>query len=528
MTENHRGRHRQSYNKINHSNKSRYRKNGNKNNSNSQQRDHTIQYEDIEDERPSFSHLKHDLNNVDASMNLERWRSSSTVQRYFGLGYSSTSTVDKQFNTLSITEQQEQKQQQKRPLTTELNDDNDIGFYFDSTPSKINHHYDLNNDKNENNPLIKLNENDDFNDDYKNKNPKRKSRRDNKKKQKGRKIIPGSDIHISLSSDEEDQVHKLDRNNKSLTDFHLLDNDEDDEDDEDGVDEIVNDYLENTDPETWQQFNQWTKNRPVDDQQYGQIHDYDDDDDDILHHHGINYNMNDDDSDSDEDILDFGLSDSEVEDENQNLHAGMHNYYPPTYYSSMQHHLVPQPSNSKRKNSSKSNNYNNKYDTAYQLERIDRRLQVFIMDDSRNTYQLPGMSDYCRRLVQGLATIYRLKLTPELASDGKIYPLLRKSPKTCIPKDRKAIDKHINKKRTIEKAKKKMKKKPKENQSKVSAKPAGKIVGQHAAPIASNNIGHKMMSAMGWKEGQSLGNRNDGILNPIEVKILSKRRGLGS
>lgn len=42
------------------------------------------------------------------------------------------------------------------------------------------------------------------------------------------------------------------------------------------------------------------------------------------------------------------------------------------------------------------------------------------MDGSRDTYQLPGMSDYCRRLVQGLATLYRLKLTPELLSDGKM------------------------------------------------------------------------------------------------------------
>ena len=35
-------------------------------------------------------------------------------------------------------------------------------------------------------------------------------------------------------------------------------------------------------------------------------------------------------------------------------------------------------------------------------------------------------------------------------------------------------------------------------------------------PIAESNIGHKMLSKMGWKEGESLGNnRQDAITEPV-------------
>ena len=39
-------------------------------------------------------------------------------------------------------------------------------------------------------------------------------------------------------------------------------------------------------------------------------------------------------------------------------------------------------------------------------------------------------------------------------------------------------------------------------------------------PISESNIGSKMLKAMGWKEGDSLGKRADGILEPIQVFYL--------
>lgn len=56
----------------------------------------------------------------------------------------------------------------------------------------------------------------------------------------------------------------------------------------------------------------------------------------------------------------------------------------------------------------------------------------------------------------------------------------------------------------------------------------GKEVAVHSAPISSNNIGHRMLSAMGWKEGDTIGNNEDGIKEPIKVFMRANRRGLGA
>ncbi|CAO3649256.1 unnamed protein product [Cunninghamella echinulata] len=645
MTDNFRGRHKQSY-KNNSNNRGRYRKHGNKNSIYSYPKDH-VQYDHVEDERVSFGHLDHNLENVDDSINMESWRSSNTVKKYFGLGYTKqqqqhqykSSTVDKQFNTLSLKEQQQQGSNNNNNNNNDndnnnnSNNDNnnnsnnnnnnnnnnvinapenqeedeEIGFYFDSTPTPVNNNTQKSSSilstmfvkgKDLDKPDITTSTTTDNQNDASIKDDDtiymdNKSHNNNKKKgrhkQKGRKILKGDDIYISSSSDEEDQVHVSDRNNDKI----MLEEDQEQEDNDD-EEEAYADYIKNTDPDTWAQFELLANTRPVDNQLHGQINDYNDDHLNEVEQHNEE-NDNDDDDDDDNDIVDFGLGDSDEEEignqfnyqlsyqqqysnnlyASPQLHAGMHNgymtYYPPNYMPSFPSshpppqspvHFHPPPNHFdpnyppsyppppsdmhqqtyplatySQNHYSSHNNSNNKNDISYQLRRVDRRLQAFIMDSSRNTYQLPGMSDYCRRLVQGLATQYRLKLTPEILSNGKIGPLLRKSPRTCLPEDRKAIERHITKKRSLYHAKKVSNKKPKDGKGKgkngnlqqqqVSSKPKGKIVGQHAAPLASNNIGHKMMAAMGWKEGESLGSNKDGILGPIEVRIRTKRRGLG-
>lgn len=44
------------------------------------------------------------------------------------------------------------------------------------------------------------------------------------------------------------------------------------------------------------------------------------------------------------------------------------------------------------------------------------------------------------------------------------------------------------------------------------------------APIHESNMGHKMLSRMGWKEGTSLGANNRGIMTPVRPCILSFSR----
>lgn len=56
----------------------------------------------------------------------------------------------------------------------------------------------------------------------------------------------------------------------------------------------------------------------------------------------------------------------------------------------------------------------------------------------------------------------------------------------------------------------------------------GKEVASSSAPIASNNVGHRMLAAMGWKEGEAIGNNENGIKEPVKVFMRANRRGLGA
>jgi len=62
----------------------------------------------------------------------------------------------------------------------------------------------------------------------------------------------------------------------------------------------------------------------------------------------------------------------------------------------------------------------------------------------------------------------------------------------------------------------------------LSAPTHGTVVGREAAPINTSNVGHRMLAAMGWKEGDSLGTENRGIKTPIEAVVRRKRAGLGT
>ena len=56
----------------------------------------------------------------------------------------------------------------------------------------------------------------------------------------------------------------------------------------------------------------------------------------------------------------------------------------------------------------------------------------------------------------------------------------------------------------------------------------GQVVGSNAPQVGESNVGHILLSKMGWTPGQSLGKDGQGIAQPISAVMRDKRRGLGS
>ncbi|KAI9019426.1 hypothetical protein CLU79DRAFT_758777 [Phycomyces nitens] len=186
------------------------------------------------------------------------------------------------------------------------------------------------------------------------------------------------------------------------------------------------------------------------------------------------------------------------------------------------------------------------------MRKIDRRLCDFINDDSISSFQFSPMSNNERRQVHMLARAYNLKST-SLGSGENRSPTVTKTDRTFMPADRRYIERFISQaQQTVdatnalsikqqaaiakqkifgpptlskkEKNKPKKKEKEKENRKEVQAK----VVAADAAPISDANVGHRMLSAMGWSQGDSLGTTNTGIINPIEAIMRPKGKGLGT
>ncbi|KAI8335256.1 hypothetical protein EDC96DRAFT_548219 [Choanephora cucurbitarum] len=190
----------------------------------------------------------------------------------------------------------------------------------------------------------------------------------------------------------------------------------------------------------------------------------------------------------------------------------------------------------------------NQADSSEQMLKVDQRLHEFVQDKTITSFQFAPMETHLRRQLHVLAAVYNLK-SQSFGTGATRCTVVSKTPATSIPRDRRHIDRFLSdiqtnmneQNRIIAKNKsltdkKKKGKKTSKNQS-GSGTPKqnnpspllshGTVVGSDAAPISESNVGHRMLAAMGWRQGEALGSKSDGILTPIEAVIRKKGRGLG-
>lgn len=141
----------------------------------------------------------------------------------------------------------------------------------------------------------------------------------------------------------------------------------------------------------------------------------------------------------------------------------------------------------------------------------NRRINDFIADESINSYQFSPMAAHIRRQIHIIAAFYNLS-SESVGSAESRCTIITKTKETKIPKDRRSIDRFlINNQASVDEQARiieKKKNKPISNTSgsstpKAKLKPAGSqltpgtVVAFNAPPIDEDNVGHKMLAAMG-------------------------------
>ncbi|GAN10311.1 conserved hypothetical protein [Mucor ambiguus] len=211
----------------------------------------------------------------------------------------------------------------------------------------------------------------------------------------------------------------------------------------------------------------------------------------------------------------------------------------------------------KKKNGKGRANEMDDSDFANQMAKIDERMRDFVQDDSISSFQFAPMATNVRRQLHVLAAVYNLK-SKSTGGGGSRCTIVTKTPTTSIPNDRRYISRYLldiqtnmdeqnriigkNRSKGVprQKGKKKFINSSKANSGTATPKEKrgdgqfpvgpshGTVVAFDAAPINESNVGHRMLAAMGWKQGEALGSKSEGIVAPIEAIIRKKGRGLGS
>ncbi|KAL7332712.1 hypothetical protein PS15p_201725 [Mucor circinelloides] len=152
---------------------------------------------------------------------------------------------------------------------------------------------------------------------------------------------------------------------------------------------------------------------------------------------------------------------------------------------------------------------------------IDRIVDEFVGKNNVNAYLLTDLTHLGRNIVvPKLAKLFKLEIVQERSNETTVE--LRKTSMTAAHNDLKKLRKRVKgvQTRRVEKRAARVQIKEDANH--------GKQVASSSAPISSSNVGHRMLAAMGWKEGEAIGNNENGIKEPVKVYLRAKRRGLGA
>ncbi|KND00618.1 uncharacterized protein SPPG_03746 [Spizellomyces punctatus DAOM BR117] len=170
------------------------------------------------------------------------------------------------------------------------------------------------------------------------------------------------------------------------------------------------------------------------------------------------------------------------------------------------------------------------------LSTVNSTMHTFTQNEpSKPCVTLPPMPGAVRRLVYSMAREYHLLPKTRGKGKAKVSVLIR-TQRSHVPQHWKSVVKQVVeaeggrlKGNTRSPGSGTKKKKPPGAPDQKARPKLGSVVGEGSKPIGEGNIGHRMLKAMGWTEGQALGSEgSQGLVHPVEVMVRSKRSGLGN
>jgi hypothetical protein len=176
------------------------------------------------------------------------------------------------------------------------------------------------------------------------------------------------------------------------------------------------------------------------------------------------------------------------------------------------------------------------------LKQVNRQVHDFVIKDQDTSMILPPMPGFIRRVVCELCKSYYV--TPKMrGSKQKKLIVVFRTGLARVPDNWQYLPSALETKHDLkptpfykdkrqsprnDKKSSKATTKGKIGAPNTAAQPkVGDVIGATAQPIEEGNRGRRMLQAMGWKEGESLGANDSGVKDPLQVTVRAKRAGLG-
>ncbi|CAE6517898.1 unnamed protein product [Rhizoctonia solani] len=166
------------------------------------------------------------------------------------------------------------------------------------------------------------------------------------------------------------------------------------------------------------------------------------------------------------------------------------------------------------------------------LSDVESRLRSFVANLSQKTVALPAMDKESRRRVHLLAECFGVASISKGKGGGR-YVTFKRTSRTGINTNEKKIRRLVNADNEAEGGgiaafNKAYYRRVDDGPAKSNIKTRdGEIIGHKAAKIGEDNVGHRLLSKMGWNEGDRIG-MSGGLSDPLQAIMKRSKLGLGA